>query len=420
MAESNALNGIRAGIFVVTTVVLTLTVVFVLLKVDLFASKARYGVDFTTADGVAGLSPGSDVQVGGVITGRVLELEPRIDEKAQSLLGIRVWIEMDQRVPLYWSADNPAHSARVIRVPSLLGNTAAMNFLSVGDPSVPRLEPGSTMPALESAGMLASLMGPENAQRARQIIDDAASTMDWVRTTLPKAWDSDVAPTLSNLNVTMASVRSDYESWRQPIGTTIQDAADVMGRADRVLAENEPRINQAMSDAATTLANARDMSVTLKDKSIPALQRLLDRGAEAADTLARSLDQVEQALTLDLPSLEIFLSDARQMAAQLKLAAIEVRHSPWKLLYSPKPGEVAHENLYDAARSFAMATEDLRAAGESLQAAVDRMPGRLEQDAAFRKQVQEDVIAAMDRYQRAQRRLTDVLDAPVSQGGEGK
>ncbi|MGA1267299.1 MAG: hypothetical protein ACO32J_08980, partial [Phycisphaerales bacterium] len=121
MAESNALNGIRAGIFVVTTVVLTLTVVFVLLKVDLFASKARYGVDFTTADGVAGLSPGSDVQVGGVITGRVLELEPRIDEKAQSLLGIRVWIEMDQRVPLYWSADNPAHSARVIRVPSLLG-----------------------------------------------------------------------------------------------------------------------------------------------------------------------------------------------------------------------------------------------------------------------------------------------------------
>jgi hypothetical protein len=81
---------------------------------------------------------------------------------------------------------------------------------------------------------------------------------------------------------------------------------------------------------------------------------------------------------------------------------------------------VAHENLYDAARSFAMATDDMRVAGESLQQAVAKMPGKLESDAAFRMQVQREVVDAMARYEQAQRRLYDVLNAPASTGGEGQ
>jgi hypothetical protein len=175
-----------------------------------------------------------------------------------------------------------------------------------------------------------------------------------------------------------------------------------------------------MDDTLATLANARSITGEFKDKSMPAVQKLLDRGADAAQTLASSLDQVQRSLVGDLPALEAFLEDSRQMAAQLKLAAIEVRHSPWKLLYQPKPGEVAHENLYDAARSFAMATDDMRVAGESLQQAVAKMPGKLESDAAFRMQVQREVVDAMARYEQAQRRLYDVLNAPASTGGEGQ
>ena len=67
-----------------------------------------------------------------------------------------------------------------------------------------------------------------------------------------------------------------------------------------------------------------------------------------------------------------------------------------------------------------MATDDLRAAGESLKQAVDRMPTRLESDAAFRTRIQSQVIEAMGRYEAAQRRLYDVLNAPPSEGGEGR
>jgi hypothetical protein len=203
-------------------------------------------------------------------------------------------------------------------------------------------------------------------------------------------------------------------------GITRADAASLLNRTDRMLQENEPRINRLMDDTLATLANARSITGDFKDKSMPAVQKLLDRGADAAQTLASSLDQVQRSLVGDLPALEAFLEDSRQMAAQLKLAAIEVRHSPWKLLYQPKPGEVAHENLYDAARSFAMATDDMRVAGESLQQAVAKMPGKLESDAAFRMQVQREVVDAMARYEQAQRRLYDVLNAPASTGGEGQ
>lgn len=420
MAESNTLNSIRAGIFVGTTIALALAVTFVLVKVDIFEHNTRYAIDFTTTDGVAGLSRGSEVRVGGVVAGRVLELVPQIDTKAEQLKGIRVMVELDARVPLYWSKDKPESSARVLRVPSLLGNSAGLNFLSVGDPRSELLKPDAVLMALEGSGMLASLVGPDNAEKAREILINIAKTAEWMQKTLPRDYDANVGPMLANLNTTVAAFKSDYEKWRTPIGTSINDAANLLNRTDRLLQENEPRINRLMDDALATLANARSITGDFKDKSMPAVQKLLDRGADAAQTLANSLDQVQRSLATDLPALDTFLDDSRQMAAQLKLAAIEVRHSPWKLLYQPKPGEVAHENLYDAARSFAMATDDLRVAGESLQQAVAKMPGKLESDEAFRMQVQREVVDAMARYEQAQRRLYDVLNAPASTGGEGQ
>ncbi len=423
MAESNALNGIRAGVFVATSIALTLVVAFVLMKLDLGGTH-QYVIQFSTTEGVAGLDVGSDVRVGGLVAGKVVRLEPQIPEGARSLSGIDVVIKMDQRVSLYWSKDYPKDSAKVLRVPSLLGNSASINFVSVGNPPAAEVKPmpeGTVkIPALEGGGMLASLVGPDTAEKTREIIASVSDSAKWLRDTLPKEYRENIAPMLTNLNSTVATFRGDYEGWRKPIGTTITNAASLVQRADQMLERNEPAINESVQATLETLRNAKAVTADLREKSMPALQKLLDRGADAAQTLAGSLQQVQDALVSDLPTFDLFLDDARQMAAQLKLAAVEVRHSPWKLLYQPKPGEVAHENLYDAARSFAMATDDLRAASQGLQQAVQRMPGRLESDAAFRERVQREVVDAMARYEQAQRRLNDVLNAPAGQGGEAK
>jgi len=420
MAEPNTLNNIRAGIFVATSIGLVLVVSFVLMKINLFSKNVPYGIDFTTADGVGGLSTGSEVRVGGVVAGRVTKLVPQIDMDLQQLKGIRVMIVLDSIVPLYYDADKPETSARVLRVPSLLGNTASVNFISVGNPPGTKVEPNGVIPAMEGSGMLSSLVGPDNAKKAGELIANVAETAKWLRETLPRDYNAQVSPMLANLNTTVATFQDDYGLWRTSIGSTITDAASMTNRADHMLTENEPRINTVMLDTLATLANARSITADFKEKGMPALQKLLDKGAEAAQTLYTSLDQVQKSLVTDLPALNTFLDDARMTAAQLKLAAIEVRHSPWKLLYQPKPGEVAHENLYDAARSFALATDDLRVAGESLQQAVTNMPGKLESDKDFRLQVQHEVVDALSRYEQAQRKLYDVLNAPASQGGEIK
>jgi len=389
MAETNTLNGIKAGIFVLTAIALAMAVTLVLLKLDL-GDKHHYNIRFSTTEGVAGLDIGSDVRVGGMVAGRVEKVIPRIPASGP-LESIDVTVALSNQVTLYANAE-------VLRVPSLLGNSASINFISVGAPPAAEVKPLKEAPdafvkALEGGGMLTSLVGPDNAKKARAIIDSVAETLE--------------------------QVHADYQTWRKPIGDSLASASSVLQRSDKLLTDADPKIRGGIDDAAVTLKNARDMTDDLRRNGMPKLQAMLDDGAKAMDDLSGTLKQTQQTMITALPDLSRFLQDSREVAAQLKLAAIEVRHSPWKLLYQPKPGEVAHENLYDAARSFAMATDDLRSAGDSLKAAVERMPGRMEQDARFRSEIQKQVIDAMGRYEQAQRRLYDVLNAPESQGGEG-
>jgi ABC-type transporter Mla subunit MlaD len=425
MAESNSLNGIRAGIFVGSTLVLLGAVSFILSKTD-FSGKSHYVIRFTTTEGVSGLNVGSDVRVGGMLAGKVEAVTPDFPKDGGPLKHIDVTISLASDVQLRWAPNERERSAMAMRVPSLLGNSASINFVRVGDETMPLVkpvdaDPQSRIDAFEGGGMLAALVGPDNAEKARQMINKAADTMDYLNRTIPAAYDRDIGPTLANANAMVADLRRNYDAnWRNQIGETLAGAASATGRVDTLLKDNDAAIRSSLSNAASTLENTRQMTDELRQKGMPKLLALLDDGAKAAQSLSDALGQVQQAMVTSLPSLEDFLENSRQMAAQLKLAAIEVRHSPWKILHQPDPGEVAHENLYDAARAFAMATDDLRAAGATLQQAVEKMPGALESDAAFRARVQREVLQAMGLYEQAQRRLFDVLDAPADKGGEGR
>jgi ABC-type transporter Mla subunit MlaD len=425
MAESTSLNGIRAGIFVGTSLLLLGAIIFVLSKTD-FSGKNHYLIRFTTTEGVAGLNVGSDVRVGGMLAGKVESVTPDFPGDGKPLTHIDVQISLNADVRLFWSPGDRANSAQAMRVPSLLGNSSSINFIRVGQAPAAEVKPLATDPqsridAFEGGGMLAALVGPDNAQTTRNMLNKASETVDWVNRTLPQAYDKDIGPMLADARTMVTDIRKSYEErWSKNIDSALAGAAGAATRADKLLADNDQAIRKGLADAAQTLENTRQMTGELREKGMPKLLAVLDDGAAAAESLSEALEQARATMITALPSLDLFLDDAHQMAAQLKLASIEVRHSPWKLLYQPKAGEVAHENLYDATRSFAMATDDLRAAGQSLQQAVERMPDELKTDAKFRDRIQQKVIEAMDRYEAAQRRLYEVLDAPAGQGGEAR
>ena len=419
MSDTNFSNNLRAGIFVSTILVLALAVGFVLLKVDLFKKYQTLVLQFDTTEGVSGLSRGSEVKVGGLTVGRVISITPDID-KNDDLAAINVTIEIMEGIPIRYSDTAPeGTNAEVIRVGSLVGSTSIINFNTLGQAPAPLLNSGDKLLATRGSGMLTTLVGPANAVRTNEIIKGLAVTAAWLKT-IPEEYRTRVVPTLQNLSTTTANFNQDYETWRKPIGDTLLNAQSFTGNADQLLKDNKAKFTQLMDNTSATMADAKVIASEFKTKGMPALQKLLDQGADAAQSLASSLGQVEQQMPQRLTDLRDFMLDAREIAGQFKLTAIEIRRSPWKLLYQPKPGEVAHENLYSATRAFALATADLKTASASLQAVLAQDANKFNSDENFRKEVRQEVLDSLEKYEAAQRQLFDVLAAPQSQGGEGK
>ena len=419
MSDTNFSNNLRAGIFVSTILVLALAVGFVLLKVDLFKKYQTLVLQFDTTEGVSGLSSGSEVKVGGLTVGRVISITPDVD-KNDDLAAINVTIQIMEGIPIRYSDTAPeGTNAEVIRVGSLVGSTSIINFNTLGQAPAPILKSGDKLLATRGSGMLTTLVGPANAVRTNEIIKGLAVTAAWLKT-IPEEYRTRVVPTLQNLSTTTANFNQDYETWRKPIGDTLLNAQSFTGNADQLLKDNKAKFTQLMDNTSATMADAKIIASEFKTKGMPALQKLLDQGADAAQTLASSLNQVEQQMPQRLTDLRDFMLDAREIAGQLKLTAIEIRRSPWKLLYQPKPGEVAHENLYSATRAFALATADLKTASASLQAVLAQDANKFNSDENFRKEVRQEVLDSLEKYEAAQRQLFDVLAAPQSQGGEGK
>jgi hypothetical protein len=94
---------------------------------------------------------------------------------------------------------------------------------------------------------------------------------------------------------------------------------------------------------------------------------------------------------------------------QLKLASIEMRRSPWKLLYRPSADELEHELLYDAARAFAVAAADLRASSESVNRILTNHGDRVTENQELYRRLESKLLNSMANYEKAQQDILDVL-----------
>ncbi|MFI4871167.1 MAG: hypothetical protein ACIARQ_05090, partial [Phycisphaerales bacterium JB061] len=100
------------------------------------------------------------------------------------------------------------------------------------------------------------------------------------------------------------------------------------------------------------------------------------------------------------------LANARLASDQLRLATIEIRRNPWKLLARPDTKELREELFYDAARVYATAASDLQDAGASLEAILAR-PGGADEDEI--RALTEELKSAMARYKQAEAGLLEAM-----------
>ncbi len=430
MAEGTERNRdhLRAGIFVVAAMGLAIGTFVALQRVS-WAPRKHYVLRFAVEDGVAGLNPGSEVRVGGLKRGTVLSIQPKTE--AEKLIEINVAFDLEASLTLYGNA-------RALRVSPILGNSAWINFTSIGsaydqngDGTVAEneglLAEDGAISAVEAPGLLANIAGSKSAADIVEIISGAKEFSSILRRA-PKDYEERFVPTLDAAKATITQLRDDYMNWRVKVDSMLTDAEKgaknleqgtesanaFIADARATLAENREPLRNGLQNLEKATSGAIDVVETLRRETIPEIAQVLSKGEVAVGEFADMLDRLDGEIAAKLPDLRAFMSDMRVAASQLKLATIEVRRSPWRLMYKPTTDVLAHEQLYEATRSFAAASGDLRTAAESLQELLRVRPDLLS-DPALRDRLQSSLLDALSRYEATQRRLHGVLlDEPAS------
>ena len=427
-------NNVRAGAFILAALALGISVFVILSGWDPFESRTPYELSFSVEQGVDGLSAGSDVKVGGLIKGTVTSVSPQFttQDGTTQFDSILVGFNVDNDVTL-WS------NAQVTRYTPLLGGGAWLNFDSVGFPKGTDTPGGTVIPsggrldATTAGGMLATLLGPSNAQKTSNALTNIDEFTVFLAD-IPKTWNADVVPMLDNADAVVADIRQDYQPWSEKVTAfldridtaavkldeALDDAKPVLASAQKdldaigeLLAENGPKLTSGLDNILVMTEDGKEVLAGLKTDTMARLNAILDQGEEGIGSFRSTIDRIDAELAVRMPDISMMLADLRQASAQLKLTSLEVRRSPWKLLYTPSTTEVAHENLYESARSYVMATNELEAAARALREAFDLDSDQQQIDPELRRQVQEYVMDALERYKVAQERLfSEIVDQP--------
>lgn len=425
MSTQTARNNILAGAFLLLGVALAVWGSFVLGGRTDLAGTTPYRFRFSLADGAPGIQPGSPVHLGGQEVGLVEKIEPVTAADDAGNVLPSAWdlhVRIRAGIPLY------ANAVVTLERP-LLGSLSNVNIVSVGGPDQPgrpaeRLAPGGMVPGVPAppAFLAQAGLGPEQREQIRRIIADAEAAVAGLRGVIDRGGPS-LESSVDELARMIAQARERWPDWIQRVDVLTLDLSEGGSRARAVIEDAQAAVREAR-DAIRALAQAVDDNRPHIDRALANADRAMERLAgPAIDELERGIAQVQDALRLfqelvdqaggvlaeQTPNIRKAMANLRLMSDQLRLVAVEVRSQPWRLLVRPDTRELEQQLLYDAARSYAAAVSDLRAASESLEA-LARRPDPADERARLDAQaLRERLREAFAEYERRERDLLDRL-----------
>lgn len=427
MGPSSRRNTILAGAFVVASLLLGVWVSFMLTEDRGGMNTREVLVRFSLSLGTHGLQEGSPVLMGGqqvgVVRGWRFDLAP--DSRGnQVATGVIVRAGVDSGLTLY--EDAVVHLER-----PLLGTLSSLNIVSPGGEAGGGAGDGVAPPRLVAEGVLLkgtlappALLaqagyGEEQAEQVRTLIKDLSEMVATARPNVEGSaadarqvlerlrasvadWSARVDQTLANAQA--ASARLD------PIMTTVEAGlADFASASASVKAAAEDArlaISEGRPRVESILKNLDEASTKINTDTIAMVNSALSDARDALGVMTEAVDGVQRLITSETPTARRILANMRLMSDQLKLTAVEVRSQPWRLLYQPTRKESDEQVLYDAVRSYAEASSDLRAASESLRATT---AARAASTPAEVERASAAVAAALQRYTQAERAFLERL-----------
>lgn len=352
-------NATKAGFFIVFSTVLIIVIVLAIKGGGRLAEPQQSRVvQFKLSDDLGGLRVGDDVRVGGYKVGAVSAIDPAdLDHPQPRML---VTFTLPARYKL--------RSDATVGVQTTLTGSACLNVASLGATGKPDPEAllvGSPDPKTVA---LTSLAGAG---------DDIGHIVREVRSeTLPK------------VNGAVDSFRQGGDSATHLVRHVDEKIDPIVGKYDLVtekaggaLDSIHQMIGPSVTDFHGTVANMHEITSDLKGK-LPELLAKVDSAIDGTRSALESVQKTVQNTTEISASLRSVVSgnegkldniiaSIKATGDNLKAASVEIRHSPWRLLYKPGPGEMANLNIYDAARQFADGANELNDAAQALKDAAN-------------------------------------------------
>ena len=208
---------------------------------------------------------------------------------------------------------------------------------------------------------------PEISETAKRTMAKVEGVVDKADTAMTK-----IDAAAADVKKLTGDVEQRSGKWLDNIDTVTSDAAAALASLRKLVAEKDPAVRRAID-------NIEEITRSVREKTLRQIEVALDTATEAIENTRVATAEFKGLIISQRPVLERAIANAQLTTSQLKLAAIEVRRAPWRLLYTPEEKEIETDNIYDAARSFALAASTLDAAARSLQTVSDKDPQNKEQ-----------------------------------------
>ena len=331
-------NELKAGVFIIITLVLVIAVIVWINGASIGPMQTRT-VSFKLTDNIGGLRVGDDVRLGGYKVGAIRSIAPSgLDTTDPRLL---VTFSMPASYVLHPNAsiglESSLTGAANLNIDSPgTGGPAAADMVIAGHP-----DPKSTLlaslgrsgPQLEGA---LTQINQQTVPHVNQAVDHADSLIKHV--------DTKIDPVADSAHHAMAEIGDVLGDSKTDIRGTMKNLNSATGTIAAKLPPIADQLTAALAKIDNSLTTAQ---ATLVD---------IQKAASNTKDLTASLRAV---IVDNRGKLDGIVAGLKVTSDNLKEASIEIRHSPWRLLYKPTPEEMTNVNVYDAAREFAQGASSL-------------------------------------------------------------
>jgi ABC-type transporter Mla subunit MlaD len=370
----NDRNAFKAGLFIVGAILLGVAMLVAIRGTGTLLNPTKtYTAAFALSENLGGLKVGDSVRVGGYDQGRVTAIRfvPAADG------GHR--FEADFTLPSSYEIKADA----VVQIEQGLTGTADLNVSSLGGSVA--VADGATLDGVGSALSEFYAIAPQ----ARQLVVDVRAKIDPAYQAYDRVMTrADTA--LVTGHETLAEARSIFGDTRSDLRTTISNLSNTTAALRTRLPETLAKLDAFIDTATAAVANTRG---TLDDIRVAAANTK-DTTAEAKSLLVRNRTRIDT-----------MIAKLGSTSTNLDAASVEIRRSPWRLLYQPKAEELSNLNVYDSARQFAQGAQELNAAAAAVRDAMADPTIKTEQMAALMKTLD----ASFEKYRMIENKLWDAV-----------